>query len=49
MSIFNKKTREHMEICVKVENPGSGSAFRMRIRIQELNYMRISADPNPKH
>jgi hypothetical protein len=29
--------------------PRSGSAFRMRIRIRATNWMRIHADPDPKH
>ncbi len=36
-----KKTDENTSICAKVGCPGSGYAFRIGIRIQESNYLRI--------
>jgi hypothetical protein len=33
----------------KIKDPGSESAFRIRIRIKKSNFIRIYADPDPKH
>jgi hypothetical protein len=45
---FSSKKHGKYEICLKINDPVSGSDFRMWIRIHEKNLMQIHVEPDPK-